>query len=169
LAAGREHRPRRRLASFEQLEANLGAADLRLTADEMRRLDEASPHAAYYRGWFNERLRDPRIERRWHEVRRDAPAHWRERSDQASVLRVHDAAQVVDGRRSRIRSSRGRVRRPKRFDFLAVVGREGRRRCRAISRPVEPRAMLFEVIDKAGRVAPSDCSSNWPTPLDEAT
>jgi aryl-alcohol dehydrogenase-like predicted oxidoreductase len=46
-----------------QLEDNLGAASLTLTADELRHLSEGSPHAAYYPNWFTERLRDARIDK----------------------------------------------------------------------------------------------------------
>lgn len=45
-----------------QLEDNLGAVTLRLTDDEMARLDDTSPSAAYYPTWFSERLRDSQVE-----------------------------------------------------------------------------------------------------------
>jgi len=46
-----------------QLEDNLGAVQLRLTPEEVQRLDEASPHAEYYPSWFTNRLRDAQIEK----------------------------------------------------------------------------------------------------------
>lgn len=46
-----------------QLEDNLGAVEVRLTADEMAQLDGASPHAEYYPRWFTSRLRDPAVEK----------------------------------------------------------------------------------------------------------
>jgi aryl-alcohol dehydrogenase-like predicted oxidoreductase len=46
-----------------QLEDNLGAVRMRLTPEEIARLDEASPHSHYFPTWFNEWLRDERIER----------------------------------------------------------------------------------------------------------
>lgn len=49
-------------SKLSQLEDNLGALELALSADEFRALDEASPHADYYPQWFNERLRDPLID-----------------------------------------------------------------------------------------------------------
>ena len=42
-----------------QLEDNLGALNVQLSPEEVRRLDELSPHASYYPNWFTERLRDP--------------------------------------------------------------------------------------------------------------
>ncbi len=42
-----------------QLEDNLGALDVRLSTEELRRLDELSPHAAYYPNWFTTMVRDP--------------------------------------------------------------------------------------------------------------
>lgn len=44
------------------LEDNLGAARIRLTTEEVARLDEASPHADYYPSWFNQQLRDERLD-----------------------------------------------------------------------------------------------------------
>jgi len=46
-----------------QLEDNLGAVQLRLTPEEVQRLDESSPHADYYPSWFTNRLRDEQIEK----------------------------------------------------------------------------------------------------------
>lgn len=41
-----------------QLEDNLGALDVRLSAEELRRLDGLSPHQAYYPTWFTQMVRD---------------------------------------------------------------------------------------------------------------
>jgi aryl-alcohol dehydrogenase-like predicted oxidoreductase len=46
-----------------QLEDNLGAMDVRLDPEEVRRLDELSPHAPYYPSWFTERLADATVAR----------------------------------------------------------------------------------------------------------
>ena len=46
-----------------QLEDNLGASELSLSETELSVLDEASPHVAYYPRWFNDRLRDPALDR----------------------------------------------------------------------------------------------------------
>lgn len=46
-------------SKLTQLEDNLRAMELMLSPEEMRQLDEASPHTDYYPQWFNERLRDP--------------------------------------------------------------------------------------------------------------
>lgn len=48
-------------SKLSQLDDNLGAAGVRLSAAEVQTLDEASPHAAYYPTWFTERLRDPMV------------------------------------------------------------------------------------------------------------
>jgi len=48
-------------SKLHQLEDNLGATAVKLTAAELKTLDETSPHAAYYPTWFTERLRDPVI------------------------------------------------------------------------------------------------------------
>jgi aryl-alcohol dehydrogenase-like predicted oxidoreductase len=45
-----------------QLDDNLAAGALRLTDDEVARLDEASPSAEYYPKWFNARLRDSAVD-----------------------------------------------------------------------------------------------------------
>jgi aryl-alcohol dehydrogenase-like predicted oxidoreductase len=45
-----------------QLDDNIAAADIRLSAEHVARLDEASPHADYYPSWFTNRLRDPKVE-----------------------------------------------------------------------------------------------------------
>jgi aryl-alcohol dehydrogenase-like predicted oxidoreductase len=44
-----------------QLEDNLRALRVRLSRDEIRLLDDLSPHALYYPAWFNETLRDPAV------------------------------------------------------------------------------------------------------------
>jgi aryl-alcohol dehydrogenase-like predicted oxidoreductase len=49
-------------SKISQLEDNLGAAGVRLSADEVRRLDEASPHHDYYPSWFTSRLADPVVD-----------------------------------------------------------------------------------------------------------
>jgi len=45
-----------------QLEDNLCALRVRLSLDEMRRLDELSAPATYYPAWFNGKLRDQKID-----------------------------------------------------------------------------------------------------------
>lgn len=50
-------------SNLAQLEDDLGGIDVRLAADELRRLDELSPHAAYYPNWFTGRLTDPIVAR----------------------------------------------------------------------------------------------------------
>jgi aryl-alcohol dehydrogenase-like predicted oxidoreductase len=47
----------------KQLEDNLGAVNVRLSAEEMTLLDAQSPHAAYYPTWFNEALKDPLVDK----------------------------------------------------------------------------------------------------------
>jgi aryl-alcohol dehydrogenase-like predicted oxidoreductase len=44
-----------------QLEDNLGAAELRLSADEVRELDDLTAPAPVYPGWFNERVFDASV------------------------------------------------------------------------------------------------------------
>jgi aryl-alcohol dehydrogenase-like predicted oxidoreductase len=44
-----------------QLDDNLRALRVRLSRDEIRLLDDLSPHALYYPAWFNETLRDPAV------------------------------------------------------------------------------------------------------------
>jgi aryl-alcohol dehydrogenase-like predicted oxidoreductase len=46
-----------------QLEDNLGAVNVRLTADEVQQLDGAAPHSDYYPSWFTSRLRDADLEK----------------------------------------------------------------------------------------------------------
>ncbi|HXX66971.1 MAG TPA: aldo/keto reductase [Polyangiaceae bacterium] len=46
-----------------QLQDNLGAVDVRLTREEVHKLDDASPHSEYYPRWFTNRLRDPEVEK----------------------------------------------------------------------------------------------------------
>jgi aryl-alcohol dehydrogenase-like predicted oxidoreductase len=41
-----------------QLEDNLGALNVQLSPEELRRLDELSPHASYYPNWFTAMVRD---------------------------------------------------------------------------------------------------------------
>jgi aryl-alcohol dehydrogenase-like predicted oxidoreductase len=50
-------------SKLHQLEDNLGALDVRLRPEEVRRLDELSPHTAYYPNWFTERLRDQAVDK----------------------------------------------------------------------------------------------------------
>jgi aryl-alcohol dehydrogenase-like predicted oxidoreductase len=47
---------------LSQLEDNLGAAALRLTPEEVRILDEASPRSEYYPQWFTQRLLDSAVQ-----------------------------------------------------------------------------------------------------------
>lgn len=49
-------------SKLSQLEDNLGALKVSLSDEQMRRLDEVSPHALYYPSWFNQMLRDPRLD-----------------------------------------------------------------------------------------------------------
>lgn len=44
-----------------QLKDNLGAIEVQLTTEQLRRLDETSPHGDYYPKWFNERLEDTQV------------------------------------------------------------------------------------------------------------
>lgn len=45
-------------SKLSQLEDNLGALSVKLNADEVRHLDQASPYSEYYPRWFTERLAD---------------------------------------------------------------------------------------------------------------
>jgi len=45
-----------------QLQDNLGAVDVRLTGEDIQKLDDASPHGDYYPTWFTSRLRDAAVE-----------------------------------------------------------------------------------------------------------
>jgi aryl-alcohol dehydrogenase-like predicted oxidoreductase len=47
---------------LSQLEDNLGAAELHLSAEEVGALDESSPHAEYYPQWFTQRLQDSAVQ-----------------------------------------------------------------------------------------------------------
>ncbi|WP_394828207.1 aldo/keto reductase [Pendulispora albinea] len=49
-------------SKMHQLEDNLGALQVKLSAAEMKTLDERSPHASYYPNWFTDRLRDPQVD-----------------------------------------------------------------------------------------------------------
>jgi len=49
-------------SKLTQLEDNLGALDVKLSDEEMRLLDEKSPHVPYYPHWFTATLRDPKID-----------------------------------------------------------------------------------------------------------
>ena len=50
-------------SKLSQLEDNLGALKVNLSDEQMRRLDEVSPHALYYPSWFNQMLRDPQLDK----------------------------------------------------------------------------------------------------------
>ncbi|RKH13966.1 aldo/keto reductase [Corallococcus sp. CA053C] len=50
-------------SKLSQLEDNLGALKVRLSDEQVRRLDEVSPHALYYPSWFNQQLRDTTLEK----------------------------------------------------------------------------------------------------------
>jgi aryl-alcohol dehydrogenase-like predicted oxidoreductase len=49
-------------SKLPQLEDNLGALQVRLSEEEVRRLDALSPHADYYPRWFAQRVSDPRMD-----------------------------------------------------------------------------------------------------------
>lgn len=49
-------------SKLSQLEDNLGALAVRLTPEQIRHLDELSPHTDYYPNWFTARLRDQQID-----------------------------------------------------------------------------------------------------------
>jgi aryl-alcohol dehydrogenase-like predicted oxidoreductase len=48
-------------SKVSQLEDNLRAIDITLTQEQLKRLDDASPHSDYYPSWFTERLADPNV------------------------------------------------------------------------------------------------------------
>ncbi|WP_163989754.1 aldo/keto reductase [Pyxidicoccus caerfyrddinensis] len=48
-------------SKLSQLEDNLGALKVSLSDEQVRRLDEVSPHALYYPSWFNQQLRDSKL------------------------------------------------------------------------------------------------------------
>jgi aryl-alcohol dehydrogenase-like predicted oxidoreductase len=50
-------------SKLHQLEDNLGAIHVQLTAEEVRRLDELSPHTPYYPRWFTEMVRDGAVDK----------------------------------------------------------------------------------------------------------
>jgi aryl-alcohol dehydrogenase-like predicted oxidoreductase len=45
-----------------QLADNLGAVNVKLSPDEMKVLDEQSPHASYYPTWFASVVRDTAVD-----------------------------------------------------------------------------------------------------------
>jgi aryl-alcohol dehydrogenase-like predicted oxidoreductase len=45
-------------SKLHQLEDNLGALNVHLSAEALRRLDELSPHTSYYPNWFTAMVRD---------------------------------------------------------------------------------------------------------------
>ncbi|HMA94578.1 MAG TPA: aldo/keto reductase [Polyangiaceae bacterium] len=49
-------------SKLTQLEDNLGALQVKLSADQVHQLDQASPYSEYYPRWFTERLADAAIE-----------------------------------------------------------------------------------------------------------
>ncbi len=49
-------------SKLHQLEDNLGALQVRLSQEEVRRLDALSPHADYYPRWFAQRVADPPVD-----------------------------------------------------------------------------------------------------------
>jgi aryl-alcohol dehydrogenase-like predicted oxidoreductase len=50
-------------SKLSQLEDNLGALKVSLSDEQVRRLDEVSPHSLYYPSWFNHLLRDAQVDK----------------------------------------------------------------------------------------------------------
>jgi aryl-alcohol dehydrogenase-like predicted oxidoreductase len=48
-------------SKLSQLDDNLGAIDVQLTQEQLRQLDETSPHGDYYPKWFNSQLADAQV------------------------------------------------------------------------------------------------------------